>query len=64
DKIENKGKTKKVDYIGSEDSKYIYGIKYVTFPEKQINIAWNVVTLERLNAIYTSLTNNSLIKAL
>jgi len=35
------------------------GIKYVTFPEEIIPIAWHVTTLERLNAIYCALTCNS-----
>jgi hypothetical protein len=48
----------RVDFVESEDEENVYGIKYVTFPAKQIPIAWYVTTIERLNAIYTALTGN------
>lgn len=62
DKIENKGKSKRVDFIESEDEKNIYGIKYVTFHSRYFQIAWHVTTVERLNAIYTALTGNKPLK--
>ena len=56
EKWDRKQKSGKVDFIESEDEEYVYGIKYVTFPESYHPIAWHVTTLERLNAIYTALT--------
>lgn len=62
DKKETKGKTKRIDYIESEDDEHIYGIKYVTFPSRYFPIAWHVTTVERLNAIYIALTGNEPLK--
>lgn len=49
---------KKLARIDWEIDEHIGGIEYVTFPERMKPIASHVVTLERLNAIYTALTGN------
>lgn len=59
---DRKVKSKRVDFIQSEDDDHIYGIKYITFPENSHPIAHNVTTLERLNAIYTALTEKEPLK--
>lgn len=56
EKWDRNNKSKKIDFLVNQDGEHFYGVKYVTFPEKQIPIAWRVTTLERLNKIYTALT--------
>lgn len=60
---EEKPSNKKViDHLLDEDETHRVGIKYVTFKERCIPIAWHVTTLERLNQIYVALTRNPPLK--
>lgn len=54
--------SKKIDFIQWREGGQVGGIKYITFREKTIPIAWHVTTLERLNQIYVSLTKNPPLK--
>lgn len=54
--------SKKIDFIQWREGGQVGGIKYVTFKEQTIPIAWHVTTLERLNQIYTALTKNPPLK--
>lgn len=58
EKDNGKKESKKIDYIMWNEDGQRGGIKYVTFKERVIPIAWHVTTLERLNEIYVALTGN------
>lgn len=65
DSKNDKGEIEKADIdfvqrVGDDGLRY--GIKYITFPDRIIPIAWYVTTLERLNKIYVALTGNSPLK--
>lgn len=51
-------KSKKIDKILWYGDGQRGGYKYISFPPRCIPIAWGVTTIEKLNAIYTSLTGN------
>jgi hypothetical protein len=55
-------KSKKIDFIQWREDGHVGGIKYITLKERIIPIAWHVTTLERLNKIYTALTENPPLK--
>lgn len=55
---------KRIDFVEWEDEEIVCGIKYITLKERIIPIAHNVTTLERLNAIYVSITGNEPLKEL
>jgi len=58
--VEEHGSGEKADFVlwESKEKGLKGGIKYVSFPERMIPIAWNVTTMERLNEIYIALTGN------
>lgn len=50
----------KMDFVTEEDDENYYGIKYINFPEKWMNIAHSVTTVGRLCDIYKALTTKEL----
>lgn len=59
--VEEHDGSEKADFVlwESKEEGLKGGIKYISFPDRTIPIAWHVTTLERLNSIYVALTGNN-----